>query len=155
MLESFSWAFVPYARPGLPLARATSERLEAGDDVVILGNHGLVVAAETVPEAEHLLGQVTSALRRRVRAAPDSDLEGLRDLACGSPYTLPDDPQIHASATDPISLDHAQKGSLYPDHVVFLGPGVFILDTDESVDEGLDRARTQGSGEPRIILVPG
>ena len=56
-LRDFNWAFIPYARPGLPLANAIAPRLKPGIDVLILGNHGLVVAAETVAEAEKLLDQ--------------------------------------------------------------------------------------------------
>ena len=55
---------------------------------------------------------------------------------------------------DPVSLDHARKGSLYPDHVVFLGPGVFVLGSGETLDAGLGRARIAGLGDPRIALIP-
>ncbi|MGB8313998.1 MAG: class II aldolase/adducin family protein, partial [Aestuariivirga sp.] len=47
-LKDFRWAFIPYAKPGLPLAGAISARLKPGIDVLILGNHGLVVAADSV-----------------------------------------------------------------------------------------------------------
>jgi len=154
MLKSMSWAFVPYARPGIPLARAMRRRLRRGHDVVVLANHGLVVAAENVGEAETLLGEVTGALRRSVRPAPPPDLAGLDEIAQGSSYRLPDDPLIHAIAADPVSLDHARKGSLYPDHVVFLGPGVFVLGSGETLDAGLGRARIAGLGDPRIALIP-
>ena len=59
-LAGFAWAFIPYARPGLPLAGAIAERLRPGVDVLVLGNHGLVVAADTVAAAEALLDRVVS-----------------------------------------------------------------------------------------------
>jgi rhamnose utilization protein RhaD (predicted bifunctional aldolase and dehydrogenase) len=153
MLAPFSWAFVPYARPGIPLAQAMKKRLRPDHDVVILGNHGLVVAAHTVAAAEVLLRRVTRALRKNVRPAPAPDLGALSEIARGSAYRLPGDPLIHAVATDPVSLGHARKGSLYPDHVVFLGPGVFVLNDGETLMDAL--MRTQGEGEPRVVLVPG
>jgi rhamnose utilization protein RhaD (predicted bifunctional aldolase and dehydrogenase) len=155
ILRDYSWKFVPYARPGIPLAQAMKRRLQPGNDVAVLGNHGLVVAAATVAAAQLLLVQVTCALRRRVRLAPTPDLARLREMAEGSAYRLPDDITIHAVATDPLSLAHASKGSLYPDHVVFLGPGVFALQRGESLDGAMERARGVGLGEPRILLVPG
>src|SRR5207247_2570494 len=39
-LQGFNWAFIPYARPGLPLAHAIAERLlRPGVEVLLLGNH--------------------------------------------------------------------------------------------------------------------
>ncbi|TIT49330.1 MAG: class II aldolase, partial [Mesorhizobium sp.] len=67
-LDGIEWAWVPYFRPGLPLARGIAAKLRPGVDVLILGNHGLVVAAETVAEAEALLHRVRSLLARPVRA---------------------------------------------------------------------------------------
>jgi rhamnose utilization protein RhaD (predicted bifunctional aldolase and dehydrogenase) len=154
MLKSFSWRFVPYARPGIPLARVMKERLKLDDDVVILGNHGLVVAAQSVTATETLLRQVVRALRRSVRSPPAADIVALAQSAQGSAYRLPDDPLIHGVATDPTSLAHASRGSLYPDHVVFLGPGVFVLARDEDLEQGMKRAKAEGL-EPRIVLVPG
>lgn len=153
-LEGFSWRFIPYARPGVPLARAMLERLRPAHDVVILGNHGLVVAASSVIGAQSLLSQVTQALRRRARPAPPYDPAALERIAGGSDYRLPEDVLIHSVATDPTSLAHAGRGSLYPDHVVFLGPGVFVLAPEENLQQALRRAKAEGFGEPQIILIP-
>ncbi len=54
-LPGIPHVFVPYARPGLPLAKAIAERLQEKTSVLILGNHGLAVAAETVADAAILL----------------------------------------------------------------------------------------------------
>jgi rhamnose utilization protein RhaD (predicted bifunctional aldolase and dehydrogenase) len=155
MLEPFSWRFIPYARPGVPLARSMMDRLRPRDDVVVLGNHGLVVAASSVAGAESLLSEVTRALRRRARPASRHDPAALERIARESDYRLPEDVLVHSVATDPTSLAHACKGSLYPDHVVFLGPGVFVLAADEDLQEGLKRAQAERFGEPQIILLPG
>jgi rhamnose utilization protein RhaD (predicted bifunctional aldolase and dehydrogenase) len=154
-LEPFSWRLIPYARPGVPLARAMMKRLRPGDDVVILGNHGLVVASSSVAGAGALLSQVTRVLRRSARPAPPYDLAALARIARDSNYRLPDDVLVHSVATDLTSLAHACKGSLYPDHVVFLGPGVFVLAPEENLQQALNRAKAEEFGEPQIILVPG
>ena len=120
-LKPLNWAFVPYARPGLPLSQAISAKLRPGVDVLVLGNHGLVVAADTVAAAEGLLNQVVRTLQRRVRRAEAPDLEALKKIAAGSDYVLASDPETHCLATDPLAMKRGAHSVFYPDHVVFLG----------------------------------
>ena len=122
-LAGLDWAFVPYIRPGASLGRALVEHLRAETNVVVLGKHGLVVAADSVAEAERLCTEVSRRLARVPRSAPGPDRKALRG-AEGEGYTMAEDRGLHAIATDPISLAAARRGSLYPDHVVFLGPGI-------------------------------
>jgi rhamnose utilization protein RhaD (predicted bifunctional aldolase and dehydrogenase) len=131
-LAGFNHAFVPYARPGLPLARAIAAKLKPYTNVLILGNHGLAVAADTVEDAAELLGRVCSRLATPTRQSPSHNELELERLALGSNYRLPSDPRAHGAATDPASLHIASQGSLYPDHVVFLGQGSFIAEPSET-----------------------
>ncbi len=124
LLKAFTWAFVPYARPGQQLCRAIRKAMHPGVDVLILGNHGLVVAADTVAAAEALLQRVTQALALPVRAVGAGDVEGLNALAAAGDYRLPDDPACHNAALDPLSVELGCTGVFYPDHVVFLGTHV-------------------------------
>ena len=123
-LGDFNWAFVPYARPGLPLADAIATRLNPGIDVLILGNHGLVVAADTVAEAETLLERVMKALVKPVRRAILPDLAALHLLCRGTGYKPAESNETHALATDTLALERGKNAVFYPDHVVFLGVGV-------------------------------
>jgi rhamnose utilization protein RhaD (predicted bifunctional aldolase and dehydrogenase) len=123
-LKDFNWAFIPYARPGLPLANAISARLKPGVDVLVLGNHGLVVAAEIVVEAETLQERVVKALVKPFRAAVPPDLAALHLLCKGTDYAPADSNETHALATDTLALERGRNAVFYPDHVVFLGVGV-------------------------------
>jgi rhamnose utilization protein RhaD (predicted bifunctional aldolase and dehydrogenase) len=123
-LKGFNWTFIPYARPGLPLAIAIATRLKPGIDVLILGNHGLVVAAESVAEAEALLGRVVKALTKPARAAVPPNLAELRLLCRDKDYATADSNETHALATDTIALERGRDAVFYPDHVIFLGVGV-------------------------------
>lgn len=123
-LKDFNWVFIPYARPGLPLANAIAARLKPGIDVLILGNHGLVVAAESVAEAESLLDRVVKALTKPVRAAVPPDLTALHLLCQGTDYAPAESNETHALATDTLALERGKSAVFYPDHVVFLGVGV-------------------------------
>ncbi len=122
-LSDFNWTFIPYARPGLPLANAIAARLKPGVDVLILGNHGLVVAAETVVEAANLLDRVVKALVKPLRVAVPPDLTALHLLCKGTDYVLADSNETHALGTDALALEKGKNAVFYPDHVVFLGVG--------------------------------
>jgi len=121
-LAGLRWNLVPYARPGLPLLDAV--RLAIGDgkpDVLVLANHGLVIAADTVEAAATLLADVERRLHVPARLLPCSD--NLPALSSGSRFRLPVDTTCHAIARDAQALRRAVSGALYPDHVVFLVPG--------------------------------
>jgi rhamnose utilization protein RhaD (predicted bifunctional aldolase and dehydrogenase) len=150
-LSGLQWAFIPYFRPGLPLAQGIAERLRPEIDVLILGNHGLVVAAETVFEAELLLRRVTTLLARPARTAAEPDIGALRTLAGDSGYGLPADIEAHAVAIDPESCRMAESGSLYPDHVIFLGQGSVVARPGETVARTIERR----GAAPMAILFPG
>jgi rhamnose utilization protein RhaD (predicted bifunctional aldolase and dehydrogenase) len=153
-LEGFSHAFIPYARPGLPLAMAIAERLRPGTNVLVLANHGLVVAAETVADAAALLEAVCSSRAVECRTPPPADTEELEMLRAGSTYRLPCDPSAHGVATDSISLHIASGGSLYPDHVVFLGQGSFIAKPGDTAASIESVAGAAGLPSPVSILFP-
>lgn len=152
-LRGLNWAFVPYCRPGLPLARAIAERRRPATDVLVLGNHGLVVAADTVAEAETRLGRVCGLLARPPRAAPAADADALLRLAAGSDYRLPASPEAHAVATDLASCRMAATGALYPDHVIFLGDGPAIAGPSDTAATVVAKAGDRGP--PVSILFPG
>jgi rhamnose utilization protein RhaD (predicted bifunctional aldolase and dehydrogenase) len=126
-LRDFNWAFVPYARPGLMLSRAINKALAAGRpgvDVLVLGNHGLAVAANTVTEAEALMNRVVAALAAPVRDFGSAGIARLKVIADGSNYHLPEDPECHAIALNEDARKAACVNVYYPDHVVFLGTSI-------------------------------
>lgn len=123
-LEGQDWAFIPYVRPGLPLANGIAGRLRPGTDILVLGNHGLAVAAESVSGAARKLDMVVNLLRRPARPAPAPNLAALAETAKGTAYRPAADPETHALAMDPQVLAIGGDAVLYPDHAVFLGVGV-------------------------------
>jgi rhamnose utilization protein RhaD (predicted bifunctional aldolase and dehydrogenase) len=150
-LTGLNWSFVPYVRPGASLGRVVADHLKPGTNIVVLGKHGLVVAADSVAEAERLRAEISRRLARSVRAAPAVDRETLCKVEGGG-YSPADDDEVHAIATDPVSLAAARRGSLYPDHVVFLGPGIVeIVGTETAADA----ARRAGGPSLPLVVAPG
>ena len=125
-LEGLDWVEVPYIMPGVPLTRAIRER--SGDrapSVFVLDNHGLIVAAETVADAEILLNDV----ERRLAMSPCVDTPSRNSaIEPGDGWSLV--PALAALAFDSATLARAQRGTYYPDHVVFLGSGLPVISAD-------------------------
>jgi len=144
-LPDLSWGFVPYVQPGVRLRDAVRALLERGPvDVVVLGNHGLVVGAATCADAVALLERVRARVRVPVGAGPTPDLRALQARARLHDLRLPRHGETHRIALEPAALRLARGGSLYPDHVVFLGPGVSCAGEDAG-------AR---SGAPKLVVFP-
>jgi rhamnose utilization protein RhaD (predicted bifunctional aldolase and dehydrogenase) len=151
LLRAIPYAFIPYRRPGLPLAKAIAERLEPDTSV---GNHGLVAAARTVAQAASLLKEVCRRLRAAPRHAVEPDIEHLLRLADQSAYRLPAHHRAHAAALDETSCRIASAGSLYPDHVVFLGAGSHVARAGESAKTIEIAAYRANLPAPVSILFP-
>jgi rhamnose utilization protein RhaD (predicted bifunctional aldolase and dehydrogenase) len=120
-LQDFNWSFIPYARPGLQLARAIRKNLKTGSDVMVLGNHGLAVAAETVEAAEQLLHRVVTAVQCKIRMAGKPDISALQEISANTNFKPAATDEAHAIAIDDRALSLGCKRVYYPDHVVFLG----------------------------------
>ncbi|MBX2823761.1 MAG: class II aldolase/adducin family protein [Gammaproteobacteria bacterium] len=154
-LEGFNWISVPYVKPGLTLSQTIQQSLQVDTDVIVLGNHGLVVAAETVSEARDLLQRTCAALRQGARAYRDPDLPGLDTWMQGTDYRLPEFHEAHTVACDPVSLSVASGGSLYPDHVIFLGAGSVVVSPEVPLVTALENLGDTGFPSPVSVLCTG
>jgi rhamnose utilization protein RhaD (predicted bifunctional aldolase and dehydrogenase) len=152
-LAGLAWAWLPYCRPGLPLTRAVAEATAGRTpDILILGNHGLVVGGADCAAAEALMREAERRLAVPVRAAPAAD-RGRLDASCRETIYRPAAfAECHAIATDRHSVEIATGGTLYPDHIVFLGPGARALRAGETI---ADIARSPDQPPPAFLLVPG
>ena len=124
LLAGFNWSFIPYARPGLQLSRAIRKNLKPGSNVMVLENHGLAVAADSVAEAETLLRKVVAAVVCPVRTFPQPDIAALEAACVGTDYVPAKDPDAHGPALELVALQLGCVNVYYPDHVVFLGTSI-------------------------------
>jgi rhamnose utilization protein RhaD (predicted bifunctional aldolase and dehydrogenase) len=120
-LLGLRWQWIPYVASGLPLAREIARVLSAqpDTDVLVLGNHGLVLGGEDCRATKHLLEEIERRLAIAPREAHPADYAFLSELAADSPWDLPDDDAIHALATDPASRKILEGGFLYPCQAMF------------------------------------
>lgn len=176
-LDGVAWAWVPYRRPGLPLTAAIRTSLAAAaspPDVLLLGNHGLVVGGADCDAVEARLHEVERRLSLPARAATPPDAQALRaanDLDWVVPDgSMPDESvhdgsmpggsagdatALHAIATDPVAAAIAMRGALYPDHVVFLGERAEAVDAARPLSRMRAEVAAAGRTPPDWALVPG
>jgi rhamnose utilization protein RhaD (predicted bifunctional aldolase and dehydrogenase) len=120
-LQGLRWQWIPWMPSGLPLARGMADALKKSPntDVFVLANHGLVVAGDDVQSIENLLAELRRRLNISRSIAHPADYTLLHDIAKNSPWLLPDDDEIHALATDPISRKILSGGILFPCQSIF------------------------------------
>ena len=148
-------AYIPYCRPGVPLSREIAKVAGPQTDIIVLQNHGLVVAGASVSKAAALLEAVIAALAEIPRDGGGSpDLDQLASLAEGSSYRLPADESAHRIACDPASLRVATAGPLYPDHVIFLGKtAVRVEASREAFQSFVATAEAGREPTPPLLIV--
>lgn len=154
-LPDLAFVTIPYRRPGTPLAREIDLAAAGKPDVLFLFNHGIVVAGETVEEVRERVERVTAALRMEERPSTTADMVRLEALADGSDFHAAQDPGSHKTALSPASTTIATAGSLYPDHIIFLGTEIGIVAEGETAVAYTDKRRWKGLDVPKMLLAPG
>jgi rhamnose utilization protein RhaD (predicted bifunctional aldolase and dehydrogenase) len=131
-LDGLDWAFASYQRPGAPLAKAVREIFRSSAPrVIVLGNHGLVVAEDSIDALRCLLDDVET----RLAADPVNSTARKKRMLPPAPkdYRWVEDGAAAFLPFDQLRRRLAAKGSLYPDHVVFLGPALAMAADADAV----------------------
>jgi len=155
LLHGLNWKWIPYTHPGIPLAIRIQEESASRPDVLILENHGLVVAAEACAAAEALLHEVERRLNGLTRTAEAPDLTRLAELAKDSEWQIAIDPEVHTLATNSLSCEIAAHGTLFPDQCVYLGPAAAIVRPGETMATAATSYQARHNFAPVFLLVEG
>ena len=125
-LEGLRWAWIPYVASGLALARRIEQALSSAPDrnIFVLGNHGLVIAGESIAAVECHLAEWRTRASLPMRQSHPADYAALLDLSGDSAWDLPDDDAIHALGADPVSLSILSAGVLHPCQAMFGDPRI-------------------------------
>jgi rhamnose utilization protein RhaD (predicted bifunctional aldolase and dehydrogenase) len=116
-LSGLDFAMVPYCKPGLPLTREILARITPDTKVVILQNHGLICAGDTVEHVKALVGEV----EERLQLEPCDTTAKAPTTDAPKGFVWSDYGWL---AQNQEATERATTGTYYPDHVVFLGPGL-------------------------------
>jgi rhamnose utilization protein RhaD (predicted bifunctional aldolase and dehydrogenase) len=123
--------------------------------VLILENHGLVIAADECEAAEALLHDVEHRLDAAPRSAGAPDLRKLEELSKDTEWEIAQDHEAHALATSPLFCETAGRGTLFPDQCVYLGPSAAILEKGDTLADAVQRYQTRYDFAPVFLLVAG
>jgi rhamnose utilization protein RhaD (predicted bifunctional aldolase and dehydrogenase) len=122
-LDGLNWQWIPYVGSGIPLAREIQQRETAApeSEVLVLGNHGLVICGEDCNAVETLLAEVERRLEIIPRECRDPDSTALTMISRFSQWRLPNLSAVHTLGTDAVSRRILKGGILYPCQAIFLG----------------------------------
>jgi len=128
-LTGLHWQWIPYVTSGIPLAREIEKAVASAPetDVLMLGNHGLVVCGQDCQAAEKLLREVERRLAIAPRRFKKPDVTVLALIARSSRWRFPDVHSLHALGTDAVSREILKGGVLYPCQAIFLGQTMPLL----------------------------
>lgn len=154
-VSDLKWLTIPYKRPGTPLAREIEKAASSKPDILILFNHGIIVCGDTIEEVSNRIQRVTNALAGDARKTAAADIDALAAIAKGSGYHPAHDRESHAVALSNANLEIALGGSLYPDHVIFLGTEIGVLPPEQSAADLEAALHREGREAPKMLIVPG
>ncbi len=122
-LAGLKWRWIPYTPSGIPLARKIEQTVAdtPETDILILGNHGLVVCGSDCQSAEKLLAEVERRIAIAPRRPPEPDAAVLEMIARISGWQFPEVETLHALGTDSVTRKILSGGVLYPCQAIFLG----------------------------------
>lgn len=153
-LAGLDAVFIPYAKPGLDLARGIMARASGTTKILILGNHGLVATGQSSEEAVKRLFEVSRRLEPgSVEGGHAPDAAWVRSLE-GTGWKPAPFETTQAVAFNDRLLQIADGNSLYPDHVVFLGPGCVVARGAETPAEAARRG-SAGRSDRKLVICPG
>lgn len=152
-----SWTWIPYVKPGPALAEAISQHFQKNNDmtdILVLGNHGLVIGGESLETVDHLLNAILARLPAAPRPLPYIPISHMQTSSqqwITHGYQFIDNTEINYLAHDQKALKLIeQKWVLYPDHAVFLGGISPLILPNETPEAFFLRMNTH----PACIIVP-
>ncbi|MES1261438.1 MAG: class II aldolase/adducin family protein [Acidobacteriota bacterium] len=151
-LHGLRWAWIPYTLSGRDLGREVLTAARSEPDVLVLANHGLVVAAPGFPQAEALLEEVERRLQLLPRAGRHADIGALQSRIDAPGWQVPVSRRLHGLGTDPASFQRAMGGDLYPCHVLYLKDRTGILGGGMTVSSAAERHEAVAGCKPLILL---
>ena len=132
-LDGLNWGLAEYAKPGLPITEVVRKVASTGADVILLANHGIVIASNDMDKLYKKINEVEKRLYRPLRPIEKKiGHSQISSLIFDTEYMLPKYEIVHSLALDEDIINSISYRSLYPDHVVFVGPGpMTVLNKEE------------------------
>ena len=168
--ESVIW--VDVCKPGYILSKICfdlmeeyKEKYNKSADMILLENHGVFVAGNTVEELGEKLGLITSKIRANVVNEPDlssGEFDGDKSMSTFNVLneTFSDDFVItYDPSAESLKVAESEKAleKIYkpfnPDQVVYCKPYPLYIDDEKTIPEKVKQYELENGFLPKIILV--
>ncbi len=163
--------WIPLCRPGYVLAKLCMEQMKAfrdrtgrEADLVLLENHGVFAAGDSVAQIDRVFGEAAAKIRARLRRAPDCSPAVLPEAAEEARETLAALSAGHAVAVacreaqrflrDPDAAAPLLK-PFTPDHIVYCGAYPLLVREARRLEEAFREREKRDGAAPRVVLIPG
>ena len=126
---------IKYVKPGINLTKEIKKQINHNNfpEILFLSNHGLVIGSNTLSEVLYKTNLVSDRLKAQINNKSKADLFKLKKICKNTPYKPSRFNAAHNIAFDPRYIDIAISGSMYPDHVVFLGTKTLTAESNEEI----------------------
>jgi len=153
IFSDLKYKIIKYKTPGIQLANEIKKVVkEDKPEIIFLSNHGLVVCADYIDMALELTHFVSKKLDFPIPETKRENLKKLNHLSRGTCFRPTKYNDAHDIAFSEEKIKIASSGSLYPDHVVFLGPRTFVANTKNDIKQIL--IKNQIEQKLPLIIVP-
>jgi rhamnose utilization protein RhaD (predicted bifunctional aldolase and dehydrogenase) len=146
-----NFAFIPYVRPGFPLTMSMKNIITPGIQIIILENHGLIVAGDDLEETYDLL--LNTHKKLDVIINNNLIFKNEPTSADIDQYYLKNEEKYNFFKTTDEKVFSAFSKSFYPDHVIFLGPGVPSFETTQDAVNFLNKLKDKNLNLPPYIIL--
>jgi rhamnose utilization protein RhaD (predicted bifunctional aldolase and dehydrogenase) len=164
--------WVPFVDPGYILAKTVRAAMEtfrgsAGrlPSLMLMQNHGLLVAGESPEEIESLSARVMALVLSRVRRLPDEAARSADALelaaaastlarlaGAGASIRFRSDAETSARAEGPASFAPLSS-SFTPDHIVYAGHEFLLAEGVGGIEAAWTDYKKRNGAAPRIVVV--
>ena len=114
--------FIPYCRPGFTLTMEIKKLILPSTKILILENHGLIVAGDDIEDTYKLLLKIHEKLD--LIRNEKLGLDFFEKITNIDGYIHKNTDKYKLFSTQNEKLFSLFSKSFYPDHVIFLGPGI-------------------------------
>jgi rhamnose utilization protein RhaD (predicted bifunctional aldolase and dehydrogenase) len=143
--------YIPYARPGFPLTMMIKKKFNSKNQIFILENHGLIVAGNELQQTHDLLLDVHQKLDIIRNNHFDATIQNSESLI--ENYSLKNDKKYNLFKTVDKKIFSAFSKSFYPDHVIFLGPGIPTFEYVDDVNNFLSNLKSKNINPPPYFIL--
>ena len=143
--------YVPYIRPGFPLTMLMKNLIKNDTRIIILENHGLIVAGDNLNDTYNLLLETHNKLDNVINQY-DIDINVDKVLTIPQ-YIQKNHNKYQIFKTKNEKLLSVFSKSFYPDHVIFLGPGIPLLNSPDDAKKFILEISKKNFKLPPYIII--